>query len=85
MPDYQILFNSAFAVILLGVGWLMRVLFDTITDLRKKDQDIYDKVSDLAVTIPENYVHKSDFRELNDRIFDKLDRIEAKLDHKQDK
>ena len=85
MPDYQVLFNSSFAVILLGVGWLMRVLFETIKDLRDQDKDIYDKVSDLAVTIPENYVHKSDFRELNDRIFVKLDRIENKLDQKQDK
>ena len=85
MPDYQVLFNSSFAVILLGVGWLMRVLFETIKELRDKDQDIYDKVSSLAVTIPENYVHKSDFRDLNERIFDKLDSIENKLDHKADK
>lgn len=63
----------------------MRVLFETINDLRDKDQDIYDKVSALAVAIPENYVHKSDFRELNDRIFDKLDSIENKLDRKADK
>jgi len=85
MPDYQLLFNVAFSVILMGAGWLMRVLFDTIRDLRSKDQDIYDKVSVLSVTLPENYVSKRDFKDLNDRIFDKLDRIENKIDTKADK
>jgi len=63
----------------------MRVLFETIKDLRDKDQKIYDKVSGLAVTLPENYVSKRDFKDLNDRIFDKLDRIENKIDTKADK
>jgi len=85
MPDYQMLFNVSFSVILMGAGWLMRVLFETIKDLRDKDQKIYDKVSGLAVTLPENYVSKRDFKDLNDRIFDKLDRIENKIDTKADK
>ena len=85
MPDYQMLFNVSFSAILLGAGWLMRVLFETIKDLRDKDQKIYDKVSSLAVTLPENYVSKRDFKDLNDRIFAKLDRIENKIDTKADK
>ena len=85
MPDYQMLFNVSFSVVLMGAGWLMRVLFETIKDLRDKDQKIYDKVAGLAVTLPENYVSKRDFKDLNDRIFDKLDRIENKIDTKADK
>lgn len=85
MADYQILFNAAFGLILLIIGWGMRVLFETIRDLRDKDQTIYDKVSNLAVTIPQNYVHKNDFKQLSDRLFDKLDRIESKLSDKVDK
>jgi len=85
MTEFQILFNAAFTIISIGLGWLMRSLFETIRDLRTKDQAIYDKVSELAVTLPENYVSKSDFKELYERIFDVLNRIETKLDKKVDK
>jgi hypothetical protein len=83
--DYQILFNIAFSVILLGSGWMMRVLFDTIKDLRSKDQDIYDKVSELSINIPIHYVRKDDFMKLTDRLFAKLDYIADRVDKKADK
>ncbi len=85
MADYQILFNSAFAALLLIIGWIMRAMFETLRDLRRKDQDIYDKVSTLAVQIPEKYVLKTEMSKLVDRLFDKLDRIEHKIDTKADK
>ncbi len=85
MADYQILFNSAFAALLLIIGWIMRAMFETLRDLRRKDQDIYDKVSTLAVQIPEKYVLKTEMSKLVDRLFDKLDRIENKIDTKADK
>lgn len=85
MDEYQILFNSAFAVLLLGVGWYMRMISETTRDLREVDQDIYEKITQLSVVVPENYVHKLEYRDLNNRIFDKLDRIEKKLDRKVDK
>jgi hypothetical protein len=83
--DYQVLFNSAFAIILLLLGWGMRALYDSIGSLRNTDADIHSKVNELAVALPTEYVHKNDFREMTKELFSKLDRIETKLDSKADK
>ena len=79
MIDFQVLFNIALSVILLGLGWAMRLLFETIKSLRVKDDEIYEKVSDLAIHLPENYISKPDFREFKDKLFTQLNRIEDKI------
>ncbi len=85
MAEYQVLFNSAFAALLMIIGWAMRAMFETLKDLREKDQDIYDKVSTLAVEVPEKYVSKAEMSKRDDRLFGILTRIEDKLDTKADK
>jgi len=67
------------------IGWIMKNVFDAITELRRTDQDMAKEVNKLAVTLPENYVHKNDFKDFSEMLFNKLDRIEGKLDHKADK
>jgi len=79
MVDFQFLFNTSLSVILLGLGWAMRALFDTIKSLRRKDEEIYDKVTAISVNIPENYVHKNEFRDFRDKLFTQLNRIEDKV------
>ena len=39
----------------------------------------------MAVSLPEKYVTKSDFREFVDAIFSRLDRLENKIDFIHDK
>lgn len=78
--DYQILFNSAFAVLLMVIGWVMKNVFDAITELRKNDQELTKEVNKLAVTLPENYIHRDTFKDFSEAIFKKLDRIEDKFD-----
>jgi hypothetical protein len=83
--DYQILFNSAFTVLMLLIGWIMKTVFEAITELRVSDKQITAEVSKLQTELPTNYVHKHDFKDFTDAVFKKLDRIEDKLDNKADK
>lgn len=75
---FQWLINTGFAVISSIFGWLARQLWDAVGSLKKD-------LSKLREEIANDRVHKSDFKDLSDAIFRKLDRIEDKLDGKADK
>ena len=66
-------------------GWLLHGLFATIKELKQADRELSEKVGDLRVLLPSNYVSKSDFKEMGDSIFGALRRIEDKLDQKADR
>jgi len=76
--NYQWLINSAFTALSTLFGWLARQLWDAVGVLKKD-------LSSLREEIANDRVHKSDFKDLSDAIFRKLDRIEDKLDGKADK
>lgn len=76
--EVQWLINTGFVVISSILGWLGRQLWDAVGSLKKD-------LSKLREEIANDRVHKSDFKDLSDAIFRKLDRIEDKLDGKADK
>jgi hypothetical protein len=78
MEEYQWIVNTGFIVVSSVFGWLARQLWDAVGSLKKD-------LSNLREEIANDRVHKSDFRDLSDAIFRKLDRIEDKLDGKADK
>jgi|TARA_R100000084_G_scaffold87288_1_gene41689 hypothetical protein len=68
-------------VITLGAGifgWIMKTLWDSVRRLEKE-------VSDIEVLVAREYVKRDEFRQDIQRIFEKLDTIEAKIDSKADK
>jgi len=68
-------------VITLGAGifgWIMKTLWDSVRKLEKE-------VSDIEVLVAREYVKRDEFRQDIQRIFEKLDTIEAKIDSKADK
>jgi hypothetical protein len=75
---FQWVINAGFSLIATIFGWLARQLWDAVGVLKKD-------LSVLREEIANDRVHKSDFRDLSDAIFRKLDRIEDKLDDKADK
>lgn len=70
----NILGGAAMAV----AGWFMRVLWDADKELRAD-------LSRLREELPKTYAEKVDLIKGFDRVFEKLDRIEEKLDGKVDK
>lgn len=59
-------------------GWFMRMLWDADKELRAD-------LSRLREELPKTYAEKGDLIKGFDRVFEKLDRIEEKLDQKVDK
>jgi hypothetical protein len=83
--DYQELYNTAIGLILFLIGWAMRILWDTLRELKETDRDLAEKVGRMEVLVAGEYVKKADFDTIMLRLFEKLDHIDAKLDRKQDK
>lgn len=66
-------------------GWILKTVWDAVKDLQKADDELIDKVNRIEVLVAGEYVKREDFRSDMDRLFDKLDKIDKKLDSKADK
>jgi hypothetical protein len=83
--DFQDLFNVAMGFIMAIFGWFLRISWESLTSLQKADRDLADKVARIEVLVAGEYVKKDEFDRAIERLFDKLDHIEMKIDSKADK
>lgn len=83
--DSQQFFNVAVAVIGALGGWWMRVMWQSLQDLRTQDAKLAEKVGSMEVLVAGQYVKRDDMDRSLSALFTKLDRIEDKIDKKADK
>jgi hypothetical protein len=83
--EFQTLFNAAVGCVMLLSGWFMRVIWDSIKQLHDDDRELSEKVSRIEVLVAGEYVKRDEFDRSMDRLFDKLNQIEKKIDSKADK
>ena len=83
--ELQVLFNVAMGFIMTLFGWFLRVSWDALNTLQQQDRELADKVARIEVLVAGEYVKKEDFERVIERLFDKLDHIEIKIDNKADK
>lgn len=83
--NFQMFFNVAVTLIGFLGGWVLNSLKTSIEALQKADTSLTEKVQAVEVLVAGSYVKRDDLDKLSDVLFAKLDRIEAKLDHKADK
>ena len=83
--DIQLAFNIATALVAFLGGWVLNSLRDSIRALQKADTDLTTKVQAIEVLVAGHYVKRDDLDQLSKAIFNKLDRIEDKLDSKADR
>lgn len=83
--DAQIIVNWLLGVFGALIGILVRSLWQAVRDLQEADKEITEKVNSVEVLVAGQYVKQDDFNRLSEAIFKKLDRIEDKLDGKEDK
>ena len=76
--DPQSLINVAGGIILAGIGWWARVIWDS---LQKLKEDLHQ----VEVDLPKTYVSKDDFSKTMRHIEDMFQRIYDKLENKADK
>ena len=67
------------------IGFLLNVVWQAVKDLQKADKVLAERVGEIEVLVAGSYITKTDFANVTDAIFRKLDRIEDKLDGKADK
>jgi len=67
------------------IGILVKSLWQAVKDLQTSDKELVEKVNSIEVLVAGQYVKQDEFNRLSDAIFKKLDRIEDKLDDKEDK
>ena len=83
--DTQTLINVLFAIAGAMGGWILNNLKASIEALQKADATLADKVQHIEVLVAGTYVKRDDLDKLSSALFHKLDKIESKLDNKQDK
>jgi Sec-independent protein translocase protein TatA len=76
--EFQTLINVGAGSALAVIGWLARELWGAVKELRAD-------LSRLREELAREYVSKDDFKDAMREIRDALQRIENKLDQKQDK
>lgn len=87
MTENVILFFIG-TVITLGAGltgWVFKMVFSAIRDVELNHQVLSKSLSDHKLHAAETFATKQDVRDGFDRVMVKLDKIDEKLDSKQDK
>tara|TARA_Y100000593_G_scaffold26231_3_gene52189 strand:- start:3707 stop:3994 length:288 start_codon:yes stop_codon:yes gene_type:complete len=94
--DYQILVNIAVGIGTVMGGWIFKMIMGHINEIKsdhnelmKKHHEDIEKISlkyvEMALSLPEKYVSKEDFKMFSERMNDRFDRIEEKLDNMANK
>lgn len=83
--ELQLMFDILIGVVGLLFGWVLNALRDSMRSLQETDSELAIKVQAIEVLVAGEYVKRSDFERKVDIMFQKLDRIEQKLDKKADK
>jgi len=72
----QDVINWSLAAISAGIGFWVKVVWDSLKELRKTDADLADKVGKIEVLVAGKYVTREEFDRAIQRLFAKLDGIE---------
>lgn len=81
----QELFNIVVGVAGALGGWWLKVMWESLKDLRDQDGKLAEKVSRIEVLVAGTYVSREELDRAINRLFDKLDHIELKIDAKADR
>ncbi len=83
--DSQTLINYIIALVGFLGGWVLKVLWDSISELRAVDSNLIDKVAAIEVMVAGSYITRDEFQRTITALFAKLDRIEDKVSLKADR
>lgn len=65
--------------------FLLNSIWNSIKDLQKEDKQLATDLAEIKILVAGEYMSKDDFDRSVKALFNKLDRIEEKLDKKVDK
>ena len=90
--SFQLFVNVIFTLITFLGGWVLKVVFSGIKDIKDEMEDLRDgrredyrelseRLHGVALSMPEKFVSKDDFNTFSERMIDRFDRIDEKLDN----
>ena len=90
--DYQILVNIAVGVVTLMGGWVFKMILGHVNEIKDEHHELMlkhhadvdnlkEKYTSLALSLPDKYVSKDDFKMFSERMNDRFDRLEEKIDN----
>jgi len=83
--DVQTLINILISIVGATGGWILKSVTDSVKELQITDTKLADKVASIEVLVAGQYCKREDLEKMTTALFQKLDRIEDKLDSKVDK
>lgn len=75
----QSLLNWIYGIANLALGFAFKWIYDAHKEFRNADKDLADKVSKIEILVAGQYVTRDELDRNIQRIFDKLDHIEMKI------
>lgn len=81
----QLIINAVFGGLAAVLSFLLKVVWDGLRDLQKADIELATQIASVKLMMSDTYIKKEDFDRMTAALFNKLDRIELKLDTKADK
>ena len=89
--DYQILVNISVGIVTLMGGWVFKMILGHINEIKSDHNDLTvkhhedmekltTKYIELALQLPKEYVSKEDFKQFTERMNDRFDRLDEKID-----
>lgn len=83
--ETQSLINTAFTACGALGGFILKAVWDGLRELREADASLADKVQAIEVLVAGQYIKREDFSKTIAILFEKLDKIDSKLDLKANK
>ena len=81
----QTLINWALSAVSAAIGFFGHLIWMAVRDIQKAQSRLQTRLSEVEVLVAGSYVKRQEFERFVDRIIDKLDSIDSKLDNKVDK
>lgn len=75
----QSFWNWIFGAANIGIGAVLKWVWDAHKELRDADKELAEKVNKMEVLVAGQYITREEFERAIQRIFDKLDSIELKI------
>ena len=76
----QHVLDASLALVVMFLGWTVMRIFHSIDELWKKHDEQNQRLTDIAIDLPKQYVTKDDLSKAFDIVHDRFDKLDAKLD-----
>jgi len=84
-PMAQVIFNILVTLCGLLGGYVLKSIQATLANMLHEQRDLANKLQAIEVLVAGEYVRKDEFTRVSDALFARFDRIESKLDNKEDR